>query len=266
MTDGSFRDAEEIKARALETFGRSASNYVESRDFAAGEDLQRLLEWADPHAGTRALDVSTGGGHVAATLAPRVRHVTASDLTPRMLEAARTHIRARELENVDFVVADAEALPFLDESFDLVTCRIAAHHYPDVPRALSEMARVLVAGGRLILIDNVVPEDPYLSSVVNGWERQRDPSHVRCAPVSEWLDRVKRAGLDVLQVEVFPKRYDFDDWTGRVGMTAEAAAELTHQMLGAPSEVRQSFHFEEKDGRVVSWATRSLILAAARAV
>ena len=86
----------------------------------------------------------------------------ASDLTPRMLAAARRFIGEQGVTNVEFVVADAEQLPFLDETFSLVTVRIAPHHYADVPRAVREMARVLRPGGRLIVIDNIAPEDDAL--------------------------------------------------------------------------------------------------------
>ncbi len=127
----------------------------------------------------RALDISTGGGHTALAIAPHVHSVAVTDLTPRMLATARTFLTEQGVSNATYVIADAERLPFLDASFDLVTVRIAPHHYADAPRAAREMARVLTPGGRLLFIDNIAPEDPELDRLMNDWERRRDPSHVR---------------------------------------------------------------------------------------
>src|SRR5262249_10956986 len=168
------RDEEEaIKDRVREIFGRAAEAYVTSPAHAAGSDLRRLLELAAPATTDIALDISTGGGHTALALAPYVARVVASDLTPQMLAAAQRFLTAQGATTADYVVADAERLPFLAESFSLVTVRIAPHHYADVRAAVREMARVLAPGGRLIVIDNIAPEDPTLDRYVNEWDKRR---------------------------------------------------------------------------------------------
>ena len=172
-------DGEAVKARVRDQFGRTAQSYVSSQTHAHGSDLDRLLELAAPQPTDLALDVSTGGGHTALALAPHVGRVVASDLTPAMLAAARRFLTEQGITNVDYVIADAERLPFLDASFDLVTVRIAPHHYADVHAACRELARVLRPSGHLVLIDNVAPEDPELDAFMNDIERRRDPSHVR---------------------------------------------------------------------------------------
>ena len=102
-----------IKARVREMFGESAAAYVASPGHAGGADLNRLVELAAPSLSDRALDISTGGGHTALALAPHVAHMTASDLTPRMLAAAREFLTASGVTNASYVIADAEqpALP-----------------------------------------------------------------------------------------------------------------------------------------------------------
>ncbi|MDE3230774.1 MAG: methyltransferase domain-containing protein, partial [Chloroflexota bacterium] len=115
--------ADEAATHALvaATFAPNAEAYVTSESHAGGADLARLVEVAAPTSADHALDVSTGGGHTALALAPHVARMVASDLTPRMLAAARAHHIAQGATNVDYVIADAERLPFLDASFDLVT-------------------------------------------------------------------------------------------------------------------------------------------------
>jgi ubiquinone/menaquinone biosynthesis C-methylase UbiE len=257
-------EATEIKDRVREMFGKSAEAYVKSPTHAAGADLALLLEWADPQASDRALDVSTGGGHTALALAAHVGRVTASDLTPRMLEAARAFLAAKGVTNAEFVIADAERLPFLDASFELVTVRIAPHHYADIAKAVREMARVLVPGGRLVVIDNIAPEESALDAYVNRWDTWRDPSHVREYTSSEWRRFVQAAGLRVTRLETQRKAHPFAEWVERMRMPDAERARLEADMLGAPAEVRAYFEIVEQEGHVASWTADYLIALAAK--
>ena len=256
------QQAEAVKARVRETFGRAAEAYVASPGHAAGDDLRQLVELAEPKAADRALDVSTGGGHTALALAPHVASVTASDLTPRMLEAARRFLAEQGVTNVAFVIADAEHLPFLDASFDLVTVRIAPHHYADVRAAVGEMARVLQPGGRLIVIDNIAPADARLDLLANEWEQRRDPSHMREYTAAEWRGFVTEAGLRITHLETRRKAHDFAAWVERVRMLEVERAALERDMLAQPAETRAYFAMTQEAGRLVSWTTEYVILRA----
>ncbi len=257
-------EAATIKERVREAFGRTAQAYVVSQGHAKGSDLGTLVEWAAPKSTDRALDVSTGGGHTALALAPRVARVTASDLTPRMLAAARGFLSRQGVTNADFVVADAEQLPFLDGSFELVTVRIAPHHYADVARAVREMARVLAPGGRLIVIDNIAPEDPLLDEYTNRWEKARDPSHVREYTASEWRGFFAEAGLRVERLQTQRKAHLFADWVERVQLASAERAALEAEILAAPDRVREYFAVIERDGHVESWLADYLIALATK--
>lgn len=247
------------------TFAPNAEAYVTSEAHASGGDLARLVELAAPQPSETALDVSTGGGHTALTLAPHVARVVASDLTPRMLAVARAHITAQGATNVDYVIADAERLPFLDESFDLVTVRIAPHHYPDAGRAVREMARVVKRGGRVVIIDNIAPPNPTLDALLNDWERRRDPSHLRSHTQAEWRDFITQAGLRLTHAEVGRKTIAFPAWTRRTQMPAEAAAALEAEMLAAPADAQTFFALtRDADGRLASWTMEYAIFRAER--
>ena len=256
-------DADEAaRARVRSAFGASAEAYVVSPGHAHGDDLARLVELASPRPIDRTLDISTGGGHVALALAPHVARVTASDLTPAMLAAARRHLSAQGAANVDYVVADAEHLPFLDASFDLVTVRIAPHHYPDAAAAVREMARVLAPGGRLVAIDNIAPEDPQLDALLNDWEQRRDPSHMRAYTVGEWQAFVTGAELHLDVIETGWKAHAFAPWAERMRMPEDEQAALERDMLAASPHARDYFRMREHDGRLESWSAEYVILAA----
>ena len=255
-------EAAAIKARVQAAFGSVAEAYVSSAVHRAGADLARLVEWAQPQPGDVALDVSTGGGHTALALAPQVARVVASDLTPRMLAAAREYITGQGGANVEYVIADAEALPFLDATFDLVTVRIAPHHYADVAQATREMARVLRPGGRLLLIDNIAPEDPQLDITINDWEKRRDPSHVREYTVGEWLTLLASAGLTVTRYETDRRVHEFAPWMERMRVPADVHASLEADILAAQPAIRNYFEIVEQDGRVVSFTSDYLLALA----
>jgi ubiquinone/menaquinone biosynthesis C-methylase UbiE/catechol 2,3-dioxygenase-like lactoylglutathione lyase family enzyme len=259
-------ESEAIKARVRTAFGESAEAYVASPGHAGGADLNRLVELAAPALSDQALDISTGGGHTALALAPHVAHMTASDLTPRMLAAARDFLTASGVTNASYVIADAEKLPFLDASFDLVTVRIAPHHYASVTSAVREMARVLRPSGRLVVIDNIAPEDAALDALGNRWEKRRDPSHVRNYTASEWRAFLADAGLDITDEETQRKTYDFAPWTTRMRMPEDERAKLEADILAASPEARAYFAVTEVNGRLVSWSADFLIARAIKEV
>ncbi|HEX6923363.1 MAG TPA: class I SAM-dependent methyltransferase, partial [Bacillales bacterium] len=167
-------------------FSRSADSYVKSVVHARGEDLKILLEMADVTGQEEMLDVATGGGHTANAFAPLVDKVTAFDLTPEMLSAAEQFITGNGHGNVEFKQGDAEKMPFTDESFDLVTCRIAPHHFPNVEDFVAEVYRVLRRSGQFLLDDNIAPEDDEFDKFYNTVEKRRDYSHNHALKKTEW--------------------------------------------------------------------------------
>ena len=192
----------ELKSKSLaqERFGAFAATYATSRSHAKGGSLARLVELAAPQSNWIALDIATGAGHAALALAPHLAHMVASDLTPQMLGVARGLARDRNISNMSFADIRAEALPFPDGTFDLVTCRIAPHHFDDVRQFVTESARVLRPGGVFGLVENISPDTSMMAGDAdtlataadeyNAFEKLRDPSHVRCLTLTEWRDLV----------------------------------------------------------------------------
>jgi len=174
--------------------------------------------------------------------------VVATDLTAPMLEAARRFLRERGARNVRFQEADAGALPFEDASFDLVTCRIAAHHFPDVAAFVREAARVARPGGRVAVIDNIVPEDPEAAAFINAWEKRRDPSHNRALTEVEWRGLFAGAGLTTEVVERFRKPRDFQSWIGRMPVDASTAAQVRAMLMSSRGAAREFLRPEEDRG------------------
>ena len=226
-------------------FGAAAADYAASAVHAQGESLVRLVALVGPQPDWRVLDVATGAGHTALALAPHVAHVVASDITEEMLQETRKLAAERGLANVETVHADAAALPFEDESFDLVTCRLAAHHFPDPAAFVAESWRVLEPGGTFALVDNIGPDAtilPGVSSsglrdaviVYNAFEKLRDPSHGRCLSLTEWSELLDDVGFAGVESERLDQDIAFSPWTQRMRCDAATIARLEAMLDDGP--------------------------------
>lgn len=243
--DGSRdRVSEGVKAAVRDQFGRTAAAYAASALHARGTDLARLVELLALRGDEQILDVGTATGHTALYLAPHAGHVTGIDMTPAMLEMARGLAAERGSANVTFVEGDAEQLPWGDGTFDVVTCRVCAHHFPDVARAVREMARVLRPGGRVAIVDNYAPATEELDRFINTLETVRDASHVREYTLLEWHSFFRQARLAVVAEDLGEMEIDVADWVARA-QTSPAAIARVHALLhGAPPEARDAFSIE----------------------
>ena len=255
-----------IKNLVQAQFGAVAERYVTSAIHAHGSDLARMIELAQPRGDERLLDIATGGGHTALAFAPYVREVLATDLTPRMIEVAQAFIRAQGATNVAFQVADAEALPFPDAGFEIVTTRIAPHHFPNPRQYVREVARVLRPGGLFVLDDNMAPDDQELDLFMNRFEQWRDPGHVRNHSIGEWREWMQDAGLQVEHVEPLQvKRYEFANWTEQMRMPAAERDALESWLMSASPRCAEFFQIVVADGRVQSLTGRYSIFVARKA-
>lgn len=187
-----------------DVWSERAEAYRRSAIHASGDDLDLTVAWCEPGEGVTALDVATGGGHVARRLREAGCTVVTVDPAPGMQPD---------------VIGPAEHLPFADASFDAVACRLAAHHFHDVVAAVNEMARV--AKHRVVVCDNT-----FVSEQSEEADRVRDPSHVRNYAVAEWESFFDLAGLDVAALEHMDRPLEIEPWLARAGCEGEDAAQV----------------------------------------
>ncbi|MCB2407519.1 class I SAM-dependent methyltransferase [Hymenobacter lucidus] len=234
---------------AKEQFDRQATHYNTQWNSWSEALLRWLLEHADAQPTDTVLDVATGTGFTALAFAPLVQSVVGLDVSTGMLaEAARQQQQQLGLHNVTWQEGAAEALPFADASFSIVTCRVAPHHFDSVPQFLAEVKRVLQPGGRFLLADTTVPDnEPELSRWQNRLEKLRDPSHARNLAPQEWRTALEEAGLQVEQVE--PAAPDgtmpLNGWLEKAGCTGTAAEAVRHEFRTASAEAQHQFQIHE---------------------
>ena len=241
-------------------FTPNADKYARSAYFGVNAALAEMIKVMKPQAGWRVLDVATGGGHTAFAFAPLVQQVIATDVTTAMLLAAEAVSRERNLHNITFEVADAEALPYDDASFDAVTCRIAAHHFSDAGEGVRQMARVTKAGGLVGLIDPIVPYERAVADEINAWEMLRDPSHVACLTINGWASLFCAVNLDAVHINTFDVEVNFDDLMSRAGRDAKTTAELRRQLLHGSAGLSEFFKPKEAEGRLTFTWSQLLIV------
>ncbi|MFN2470324.1 MAG: class I SAM-dependent methyltransferase [Gaiellaceae bacterium] len=191
-----------------EVWSRRANAYRDAVEQREGADLDRIVEWCLAAEARTAIDVATGGGHVARRLREAGLEVVSADPAPGM--------------HAD-VFCYAENLPFAARSFDGVVTRIAPHHFSDVAAAVGELARV---ARKVVIVEDTL----YASDTVEEAERLRDPTHVRSCTEEEWRGLLEGAGLELEAVERHEKRRPFEAWLTRTG-TSESDGARVRELL-----------------------------------
>jgi SAM-dependent methyltransferase len=226
-------------------FGPRAQAYVDSPVHAAGPDLDALasLLQAGPRV-ARALDVGTGGGHVAYLMARYAQFVTATDLADDMVAVVARTARQRGLDNVDVVKAPVEQLPFDDGWFDFVACRFSAHHWADLEAGLRETRRVARAGAPAVFIDAYSPGRALLDTHLQAIELLRDMSHVRDYTAAEWCASLSRAGFSLCKYQTWRLRLEFASWTSRMRTPEDNVRAIRALQAAAATDTREYFAIE----------------------
>lgn len=236
-------------SRAHETvvdcqFGPRAKAYVESAVHSAGEDLDALEILAAKAEPRRALDLGTGGGHVAYRLARHAKRVTATDLSAEMLSAVAAKARADGLTNIETEQSRAEHLSLPDGSFDFIVCRYSAHHWRGFRAGLREARRVATPRSIAVFIDAYSPADPLFDTHLQAIELLRDTSHVRNYTTAEWTAALGDAGFTVRGLRTWQLRMDFPVWIARMRTPDEQTRAIRALQTAASAEVRQHFAIE----------------------
>ncbi|HXV03769.1 MAG TPA: class I SAM-dependent methyltransferase [Gaiellaceae bacterium] len=192
----------------------------ESPTHREGPDLDLVIELCEPAIGVDAIDVATGGQHVARRLRDEGARVVTVDPAPGMEPD---------------VISRAETLPFADGSFDVAACRIAAHHFEDVQAAVSEMARV--TRDRVVVQDNL-----FQGERLEEAERLRDPSHVRRYTEEEWRAFFENAGLEVDELQIMARRLPVEPWLQRSEAPPDVAAKVRELIADITDEDGAALH------------------------
>jgi len=237
------KDKAQIHEKVQSQYAPVASAYVSSKTHAHGPDLQLMLDLAGDVKGKTILDVATGGGHTALAFAREGASVIVSDLTQEMLTVAENFIKEQGFE-LEYVQSAAEDLAFENTSFDLITCRIAAHHFASPQTFLQRCYALLKEDGLLFLNDNITAEPASLANFINRIERLRDPSHIEAYTVKQWMDMLAEAGFELLEFRRWKKKFDFWAWFERMKEPIEVGKAIEQDFRELESWKQEYFELE----------------------
>ncbi len=251
-----------VQRASQEQFSRQSERYVRGHVLENVSDVRAAMCDIAIQAPADVLDVATGAGHTGVCLAGMGHRVTVTDLTHAMLERAREQAGSRNL-SVCAVLHPAEQFPFNDASFDLVTCRVAPHHFTAPQMFVCEVARVLRPGGWFLVIDGTVPDDePEAEQWLHWVEKYRDPSHNRLLTPRQWQQLCKATGLNVVKSVVNSFKQPDLEWYFETAATSPAnRLKVLELIRHAPDSAKSLFQIAHEDERIVWWWPRLTLIA-----
>lgn len=251
-----------VQSAAQSQFSRQSERYGKGHILENVEDVKEALARLSLPPGAKALDIACGAGHTGLYLAARGFDVTLADIASPMLSKVQAAAAERGL-SVKTELHAAETYPYPDEIFDLVTCRVAAHHFSSPPKFIAETARVLRPGGYLLLIDGTVEDgQPEAEAWIHAVEKWRDPSHHRFLTPHTWAALCKTSGLRVVDSSIKPFKQPDLNWYFEAAATPdENRIQVLECVARASEKVRAFFHLAEEDGHIVWWWQRLTLIA-----
>ena len=234
----------------LDQFSRQAVPFSTSPGIKDEQALRLIVEFSGAGPEDTVLDVACGGGIVVCAFARVVRHATGIDLTPAMIERARSLQRESGLRNVTFEVGDVRALPYPDASFTIVASRFAFHHIPEPAGVLAEMKRVCAPGGKVVVIDTEASPDVAKAAEFNRMEKLRDPSHVRAMPLTELRGLFPQAGLPAPRGTSYRLEGELEALLGRSFPLAGDADKIREIFAASLGDDRLGIPMAREDARI----------------
>lgn len=253
---------DDTQLAAREQFGKQSHRYGKGHILENVDDVAQAVEKMGLPEHAEVLDVACGAGHTGLYLASLGHSVTLADIAQPMLDRATELATERGLV-VKTQRHTAEALPYPDASFDLVTCRVAAHHFSSPGAFVHESARVLKPGGYLLVIDGSVEDhQPEAEEWLHWVEKYRDPSHGGFLTPHRWSELSSASGLEVLSCSLIPFKQPDLNWYFETAATSPENREKVLDLVrNAPPQARQLFKLGEEEGRIVWWWQRITLVA-----
>ena len=221
----------------INRFTKQAKEFFHKSHTSNQYGLNLMLKLSDPGKEDVILDVACGPGIIACEYAKLVSHVTGIDITPSLIERAKSVQKEQGLDNIEWKVGDVSNLPFNDESFSIVMTRASFHHIVDRKRVLEEMIRVCKIGGKVLIVE-VTPHNDK-KEAFNHVEKLREPSYTNAWTLEELTKTMKELGA----VNIGSKRFDLE-------MDLEKTLQASHPKSENKDKIIQLFKQDLADNNL----------------
>lgn len=239
-------------ATVRQEFERAAKAYADrTRDRFSNVDV---LGFSRVREGETVLEVGVGTGNFLSLFQAVAGDLVGIDLTPAMLHEARASFPTMLL-----AVADGAALPIRSRSVDLVSTAQTLHHIHQPLPVLMEMRRVMSAGGRVLIVDQVATENLEEARMMNELDRLRDPSHAGCRPPSAFRILVGAAGLEIVDEQIHETRELLSHWIRGDEFPADRRARVEEFIARHGGETGMGFR---REGEEWAFTRRRIMLLA----
>jgi len=242
-------------------FSSQAEMYFSS-SMHAQEKLDEIVNLSKPSKNNVLLDLGCGAGHTSFALAPYVKEVIAYDFSDRMIEIVQREAKEKKIKNIMAVIGDVDSLPFSNSSFNRVTSRIAAHHFPNLSNFMLEVGSVLKRNGIFVLVDNIAPHDADLYVFADKMEKLKDSSHFHLYTETTWREVIAGAGLTIDYLKCYKSPHIFNEWTGVAGLDDKSIIDIENQFLKANKKIKNYFQIIIRNNKVKQFSIDRLIIRA----
>ncbi len=252
----------EVQRSSQEQFGRQSHRYAKGHILQNVDDLREALNFLELPPPATVLDVATGAGNTGLFFAGLGHSVTVSDIAQPMLDRALEEARQRGL-SIQTKLHPAEEFPFPDGKFDLVSCRVAPHHFSAPDSFVRECSRTLKRGGYLLIIDGTVEDGQAEAEAwIHQIERLRDPSHQRLITPRQWREICAANRLTVERCILHAYKQPDLNWYFETAATSpESRQKVLELVEHAPVAAKKLFRLGLEDGKIVWWWQRLTLIA-----
>lgn len=225
---------------------------------------QLVIDLLKPQPGAHVLDLATHHGDTAIALADAGCVVTAIDSSEKAIQKCNEVLQQKNITNVTALVMDAENLSFGENKFDGATCRMATHHFDDVPRALQQVASVLKENAPLIIGDSISPDNRALGDFLMKIGRLRDSTFKTLYTVDDWKNLLNKNGLKLVDYKLTKDTRDATRWLEHSPLSDEQKQRIHEAFVESPQEAKDYLQAKIVDGKIVEFTDDKILIKAVR--
>ncbi|HNB22673.1 MAG TPA: class I SAM-dependent methyltransferase [Candidatus Melainabacteria bacterium] len=225
---------------------------------------QQVVDLLNPAPGAHVLDLATHHGDTAIALANVGCIVTAIDSSQKALQKCNHVLQEKKISNVTTMLMDAENLTFEEAKFDGATCRMAMHHFDDVPEALRQIAKVLKENAPVIIGDAISPDNRALGDFLMKIGRLRDETFKTLFTVDDWKQLLHENGLRLVDHKLIKDTRDATKWLERSPLSDEQKERIHKAFNESSQETKDYLQAKIAEGKIVEFTDDKILIKAVK--